>query len=211
MKMIQIIVFIFALISYTSNATSSAKDFCVANLLIPTTPSGFPCKPQSLVTANDFVFSGFVAGNTENRFRLGVTTASVQNLPGLNGLGISAARIDVGFNGTVPMHLHPDASEISIMVEGQMIVGFITPTSLFVKTINAGDVFVFPQGLLHFQVNSGSGTAVSFSAFTSSDPSMQVLDELLFGNSLQTATLQKTTLLDPQQIMKLKAVFGGSG
>ncbi|CAJ2663411.1 unnamed protein product [Trifolium pratense] len=211
MKMIQIILFIFALISHTLNATSSAKDFCVANLLLPTTPSGFPCKPPSLVTANDFSFTGLVAGNTENRFRLGVTTASVNNLPGLNGLGISAARIDVGFNGTVPMHLHPDASEISIMVEGQMIVGFITPTNLFVKTVNAGDVFVFPQGLLHFQVNSGSGTAVSFSAFTSPDPSMQVLDELLFANSLQTAILQKVTFLDFEQIKKLKAVFGGTG
>ncbi|GAU32959.1 hypothetical protein TSUD_358260 [Trifolium subterraneum] len=217
MKMIHIILYLLALLSFTSHATSSSfKDFCVANLLLPITPSGYPCKPQSLVTENDFVFSKLVPGVPIIPFNAGVTSASVTNLPGLNGLGISASRVDIGINGTVPMHIHPDATELLILVEGQVTAGFITPTKLIVKTLNPGDVMVFPKGLLHFQVNSGVGKAYAFSAYSSSNPTLHILDLLLFGNDLPTPTVEKTTLLDAEQINKLKAEarsggIGGSG
>ncbi|KAL5075530.1 hypothetical protein RYX36_014514, partial [Vicia faba] len=81
------------------------------------TPSGYPCKPETNVTVNDFVFSGFAPGSTTEPFNFGVTTAFVDSLPGLNGLGISAARGDIDTNGTVPMHTHPDATELLIVVK----------------------------------------------------------------------------------------------
>jgi quercetin dioxygenase-like cupin family protein len=199
--------------SYTSisNATSSVNDFCAADLSQPATPSGYPCKSEKLVTNNDFAFSGLVAGNMQNSFKVGLFSVNVSNLAGLNGLGISAARIDIGFNGSVPMHTHPGASEILIVFQGQITAGFITPTKLIVKTLNPGDVFVFPNGLLHFHLNTGVGTAIAYAAFTSTNPGIHLVDFLLFGNNLPTPTVSKTTLLDPEQIMKLKAVFGGSG
>jgi quercetin dioxygenase-like cupin family protein len=160
---------------------------------------------------DDFVFSEFVAGNKENPFNVGLTTASVNNLPGLNGLGISASRIDIGKNGSVPMHFHPDASELFIIVRGRITAGFITPTQVYFKTLTPGDVIVFPKGLLHFQVNSGHGKAIAFAALTSSNPSMDLIDDVLFGNNLSTFTIEKTTLLDSSQIVKLKDQFGGSG
>ncbi|PNX98306.1 germin-like protein [Trifolium pratense] len=147
----------------------------------------------------------------QNSFKVGLFSVNVTNLPGLNGLGISAARIDIGFNGSVPMHTHPGASEILIVFQGQITAGFITPTKLIVKTLNPGDVFVFPKGLLHFQLNTGVGTAIAYAAFTTTNPGIHLTDFLLFGNTLPTPTVSNTTLLDPQQIMKLKAVFGGSG
>ncbi|CAJ2663410.1 unnamed protein product [Trifolium pratense] len=212
MKMIHIILYFLALLSYTSHATTtSVNDFCVANLLLPNTPSGYPCKPQSLVTENDFVFSKLGPGVLIQPFNAGTTTVSVKNLPGLNGLGISAGRVDIGINGTIPMHTHPDATELLIVSQGQITAGFITPTKLIVKNLNPGDVFVFPQGLLHFQVNSGVGNAVAFVAYSNSYPNIHLLDILLFGNNLSTPTLEKTTLLDAAQIMKLKAQLGGSG
>jgi quercetin dioxygenase-like cupin family protein len=212
MKIIQIILFFFALISFTSNAIDS-DDFCVANLFLSSdTPSGYPCKSEKFVTANDFAYSSLAAaGSTENPFKVGLTSVNVSNLPGLNGLSLSAARIDIGINGSVPMHTHPDATELLIVVHGQFTVGFITPTKLLVKTLNPGDVWVFPKGLLHFQVNSGAGNAIAYAAFSSSNPSIHVTSALLFGNNLPTSTIQKTTLLDAAQIRKLKDVFGGSG
>jgi quercetin dioxygenase-like cupin family protein len=216
MKMIHIILYFLALLSYTTHATSSVKDFCVANLLLPNTPSGYPCKPESLVTENDFVFSKLEPGIPIKPFNAGTTTVSVKNLAGLNGLGISVGRVDIGINGTVPMHTHPDATEVLIVFEGQMTAGFITPTKLIVKNLNPGDVFVFPKGLLHFQVNSGAGKAAAYIAYSSSNPNLHILDLLLFDNNLPTPTLQKTTLLDSAQINELKAQaragqIGGSG
>jgi len=212
MKMIQTILFFFALISYTSNAIDS-DDFCVADLSFPDTPSGYPCKSENNVTADDFVFSGLnIAANTStNSFKVAFTPVKVDKIPGLNGLGISVARIDLGFNGSVPMHTHPGVGEFIIVIQGQMTAGFITPTKVFMKTLNPGDVWVFPTGLLHFILNTGPGNAVAYSAYTSSNFATHLTDFLLFGNSLPTPTVQKTTHLDPPQIIKLKANFGGSG
>jgi len=140
-----------------------------------------------------------------------LTTAFVTSLPYLNRLGISAARGDFGINGTVPMHFHPDATELLIIVEGQLSAGFITPTKVYLKTVKPGDVVVFPKGLLHFLVNTGVGNAIAFAFFSSSNPTTQILDYLLFGNDLSTSIIANTTLLDVSQIMKLKPQFGGSG
>ncbi|KAK2353276.1 auxin-binding protein ABP19a [Trifolium repens] len=205
-----IILYFFALLSsYTTSYASS--DFCVADLKLPNTPSGYPCKSETKVTVNDFVFSGLFPGNTEGPFNYAVKPAFVNDLPGLNGLGISVVRGDIGINGTAPMHIHPDATELLIMLKGQLIAGFITPTKLIVKTLNPGDVMVFPKGLMQFLVNSGVGKASVIAAYSSTNPSVQIVDVMFFGNTLSTAILEKTTGLDPAQIKKLKAVFGGSG
>ncbi|XP_058754471.1 germin-like protein 8-14 [Vicia villosa] len=211
MKMILIILYVVALLSYTSDANSYTNDFCVANLAYSKTPSGYPCKSETIVTENDFTFSGLVAQSLKSPFNVGYKAATVNYLPGLNGLGISASRVDFGINGTVPMHFHPDATELTIIVEGVVTAGFITPTNVYVKTLKAGDVFVIPKGLLHFKFNSGPGKALTFSGFSSDNPRVHILDRLLFGNNLETHTIEKTTLLDENQIKKLKAQFGGTG
>ncbi|KAL5062532.1 hypothetical protein RYX36_024269 [Vicia faba] len=210
MKIIHIILLFAALLSsYIPYITSVNNDFCVADLSLPNTPLGYPCKSEKDVTIDDFVFSGFVAGNASKIFNLGITFVNVDNLPGLNGLGISTVRADLGVNGSVPLHSHPDATELVIIVEGQVNIGFITPTKVFLKDAKPGDVIAVPKGQLHFLVNTGAKKAVAFAAFSSSNPSVQTLDLLLFGNDLSTHVLSQTTLLDVAQIQKLKAAFGG--
>ncbi|CAI8607791.1 unnamed protein product [Vicia faba] len=210
MKMIHVIlVFVALFSSYIPNATCINNDFCVADLSRPKTPLGYQCKSEKDVTVDDFIFSGFVAGNASKLFNLGITFVNVEKLPGLNGLGISTVRADLGVNGSVPLHSHPDATELVIIVEGQVNIGFITPTKIFLKDAKPGDVIVVPKGQLHFLVNTGPKKAVAFAAFSSSDPSVQTLDLLLFGNDLSTSVLSKTTLLDAAQIQKLKVAFGG--
>ena len=42
------------------------------------------------------------------------------------------------------------------------MAGFISSAnSVYYKTLNKGDVMVFPQGLLHFQINGGWRTATA--------------------------------------------------
>lgn len=203
------ILFLLALLSHsTSNA--SVLDFCVADLSSPQTLSGYPCK--SSVTIKDFVFSNFNEGNSTNFFKFSVTPAFVNQFPAVNGLGISAARLDLDIGGVLPMHSHHSATELMIVVQGRITAGFISSDNkVFVTTLSKGEVLVFPQGLLHFQFNAGKSKASAFLTFSNSNPGSQVVDLALFGNNLKSAFVEKTTLLDHAQVRKLKAIFGGSG
>ncbi|KAK2353266.1 germin protein precursor [Trifolium repens] len=210
--MIFILFLLTLLSSHSTSINASVVDFCVADLSSAVTPSGFPCK--SSVTINDFVFSNFNSGNTSNNplLRASVTAAAVRQFPAINGLGISAARLDLDVGGGIPMHLHRGASEILMMVQGRITVGFISSdNNVFVKTLSKGEIMIVPQGLLHFQFNAGKSKATAFLALSSSSPGAQLLDVALFGNNLSSAIVEKTTLLDPAQVKKLKAIFGGSG
>ncbi|KAK9923739.1 hypothetical protein M0R45_032140 [Rubus argutus] len=70
---------------------------------------------------------------------------------------------------------------------------------------------VFPQGLLHFQVNAAKIHAKAIVSFSSASPGLQILDFALFANNLTSSLVGKTTFLDPAQIKKLKGILGGTG
>ncbi|KAG6788853.1 hypothetical protein POTOM_004931 [Populus tomentosa] len=95
------------------SSSSHAADFCVAKLKGAGNPAGYACRMPSKVTVDDFVFTGLgVAGNTTNIISAAVTPAFVQQFPGVNGLGLSMARLDLAPAGVIPMHTHPGASEV---------------------------------------------------------------------------------------------------
>ncbi|KAJ7951510.1 auxin-binding protein ABP19a-like [Quillaja saponaria] len=141
-----------------------------------------------------------------------VSPAFVAQFPGVNGLGLSIARLDLAPAGVIPLHTHPGASEILLVVHGKITVGFISSAnSVYVKTLKRGEVFVFPQGLLHFQVNAAGYKATAFASFNSPNPGLQITDFALFANNLTSALVEKTTFLDHAQVKKLKAILGGTG
>lgn len=190
----------------------SVVDFCVADLSLPKTPAGYPCKSPANLTANDFVFSDLgVAGNTsENIFKVAVTGASDTTFPALNGLGLSMFRLDIGVGGVVPIHSHR-VSELIIVIEGTIIAGFIgSDNTAYYKTLNKGDIMIFPHTLLHFQVNIGEIPALAFVSLNSAEPGFQFTTSSLAANDLPTEVVQKITLLDTQQVKKLKRFFGGT-
>ncbi|XP_030944439.1 auxin-binding protein ABP19a-like [Quercus lobata] len=202
--------FIFCLFS---SSHAAVQDFCVADLTAPQGPAGYSCKDPSKVTVNDFVFSGLGnPGNTSNLFKAALTPAFAAQFPGVNGLGISFGRLDVAPGGVVPFHTHPGASEILFVAEGTILAGFVSSANtVYFKSLKMGDIMVFPQGLLHFEINTGGTVAIGFVSFSSSNPGLQILDYALFGNNLPTELVAATTFLDTAQIKKLKGVFGGTG
>ncbi|CAH2041839.1 unnamed protein product [Thlaspi arvense] len=174
------IFFFFSLLFSFSQA--SVVDFCVADFSLPDGPAGYSCKKPAKVTVDDFTYSGLgKVGNTSNIIKAAVTPAFAAQFGGVNGLGLSMARLDIAVDGVVPMHTHPGASEI-----------------LFV-------------GLLHFQINSGKTNALAIVSFSSSNPGLQILDFALFANDLPSELVEKTTFLDDAQVKKLKKVLGGTG
>ncbi|XP_057455074.1 auxin-binding protein ABP19a-like [Lotus japonicus] len=205
------IVFLFSLLLSTSHA--AVQDFCVADLKGSDGPAGYPCKTPATVTSDDFVFAGLSApGNITNIIGAAVTPAFVGQFPGVNGLGLSAARLDIGPGGVIPLHTHPGANELLIVTQGHITAGFISSAStVYIKTLKKGELMVFPQGLLHFQVAAGKTKAIGFAIFSSASPGLQILDFALFASNFSTPLITKTTFLDPALVKKLKGVLGGSG
>ncbi|XP_068655860.1 putative germin-like protein 2-1 [Aristolochia californica] len=156
-------------------------------LLFAVKVNGFVCKDPKLTAANDFLFPGLhrvrpptsAVGST-------VTLVNVNLLPGLNTQGISIARIDYAPYGQNPPHSHPLAAELLIVLEGSLFAGFVTSNPdnrLISKLLRKGDVFVFPVGLIHFQLNMGNTSAVAFAALTSQNPGVVTIANATFGST----------------------------
>ncbi|THG06808.1 auxin-binding protein ABP19a-like [Camellia sinensis] len=212
MEMYLPILFVVSLLFSYSHG--SMLDFCVADFSLPDGPVGYSCKKPAKVTVNDFVYSALgIAGDANNLIKAKVTPAFAAQFPGVNGLGLSIARLDLAVDGVMPIHTHPGGSEILFVMEGTICAGFISSSAniVYFKTLYKGDVMVFPQGLLHFQFNSGNIPALAIVSFSSPSPGLQITDFALFANNLPSALVEKVTFLDDAQVKKLKAVLGGTG
>ncbi|WRX25371.1 Cupin 1 - like 10 [Theobroma cacao] len=88
----------------------------------PIIVNGKFCKDPKLATVNDFFFSGLnIPKNTSNSVGSVVTPVNVDQIPGLNTLGISLVRIDYAPNGGLnPPHTHPRGTEILVVLEGTL-------------------------------------------------------------------------------------------
>ncbi|XP_027365206.1 germin-like protein subfamily 1 member 7 isoform X2 [Abrus precatorius] len=115
MKLVYFLVALLALASSLAFAydPSPLQDFCVA---INDTKNGVFvngkfCKDPKLAKAEDFFYPGLGPGNTSNPLGSKVTPVTVNELLGLNTLGISLARIDFAPKGLNPPHTHPRGTE----------------------------------------------------------------------------------------------------
>ncbi|XP_057983961.1 putative germin-like protein 2-1 [Malania oleifera] len=210
------IVFLAVALSLASASDPSPlQDFCVA--LNDTREAVFVngkfCKDPKLATADDFFFSGLnVPGNTSNRLGSNVTLVNVDKLAGLNTLGISIARLDFAPYGLNPPHTHPRATELLTVLEGTLYVGFVTSNPnnrLITKVLHKGDVFVFPEGLIHFQFNVGETNAVAIAGLSSQNPGVITIANAVFGSkpSISSDVLTKAFQVDKKVINYLQAQF----
>ncbi|CAN8265252.1 unnamed protein product [Cochlearia groenlandica] len=205
-----VVVVITMLVATVTIAQSDMlQDFCVADLSSAVKVNGYICKDATQVTPEDFYFQGIASIAATNTSTGSVVTgANVQKVPGLNTLGLSMSRIDYAPNGLNPPHVHPRASEIIFVLEGQLYVGFVTTSGkLVAKYLNKGEVFVFPRGLVHFQKNiAKSAPASVIAAFDSQFPGTQSLVSSLFG-ALPDNILVESFQIKPKQVKKIKARY----
>ncbi|XP_066310677.1 germin-like protein 1-4 [Miscanthus floridulus] len=198
------------------------QDICVADyksLKGPLRVNGFPCKPEANVTADDFFFGGLAAAAdvyTGNPTGSAVTAADVSAVPGLDTLGVSMARTDyASWGGVSPPHAHPRATEILFVAKGTLEVGFVITAAvgaggrLFSCTVNRGEVFIFPRGLLHFQRSVGAAPAVAISAFDGQMPGTQAAAALLLGAAppVPTDVLARAFQTDAGVMDSIKSKF----
>ncbi|RYR52717.1 hypothetical protein Ahy_A06g027605 [Arachis hypogaea] len=213
MKATYLLVAFLALASFASAFDPRPlQDFCVA---VPDDSSkdavfvnGKFCKNPELVVAEDF-FKHVDPGNADNKLGSKATPVTVNQMPGLNTLGISLAR------GLIPPHTHPRATEILTVIEGTLLVGFVTSNNqnntnrLFTKVLNKGDVFVFPLGLIHFQSNIGNGNALAIAALNSQNPGVITIANAVFGSTppISPEILAKAFQVDYKVINYLRKQF----
>ncbi|KAL5977249.1 hypothetical protein ACLOJK_021593, partial [Asimina triloba] len=175
--------------------------------------NGFICKDPNQVVADDFFFMGLnKPGYTANRVGSNVTQVTVNQLAGLNTLGISLVRIDYAPYGQNPPHTHPRATEILTVIEGTLFVGFVTSNPdnrLITKVLQPGDVFVFPIGLIHFQANIGKTNAVAIAGLSSQNPGVITIANAIFGSKppISDDILAKAFQVDKKVIDMLQAPF----
>ncbi|GAB2267598.1 Germin-like protein 8-2 [Dionaea muscipula] len=206
------------LLAYATDPTL-LQDFCVGvnDPNAAAFVNGLFCKNPENTTADDFFFSGLnIARSTNNKVGSNVTLLTATNFPGLNTLGISIARIDFAPLGLNPLHSHPRASEILTVLEGTLYAGFVTSNEangghqLFTKVLNEGDVFVVPQGLIHFQFNlANKASAVALVALSSQNPGVLTVANAVFGSTppISIDVLTKSFQADSNVIKNIQSQF----
>uniref|UniRef100_A0A3Q7ER33 Germin-like protein n=1 Tax=Solanum lycopersicum TaxID=4081 RepID=A0A3Q7ER33_SOLLC len=130
--------------------------------------------------------------------------------------GISLARIDFARRGLNPPHTHPRGTEVLVLLKGRLYVGFVLSNpgpnmknKLFTKILNPGDVFVFPEGLLHFQLNVGKSNAIAFAGLSSQNPGVITIANAVFGSDppINHNVLAKAFQVDKKVIDDLQQQF----
>ncbi|XP_059436670.1 germin-like protein subfamily 1 member 16 [Corylus avellana] len=172
-----------------------------------------PSPLQDICVAIDDHKSGLqIPKNTENQVGSNVTTMNVDQILGLNTIGISLVRINYAPYGQNAVHTHPRATEILVVVEGTLLVGFVTSNPknrLFTKIRKKGDVFVFPIDLIHVQFNAGETNVVAFAGSSSQNAGAITIVNAIFGSNppINANVLAKAFQLDMNFIEALQKKF----
>ncbi|KAL7202251.1 hypothetical protein ACSBR1_033846 [Camellia fascicularis] len=167
-----------------------------------------------------------LAANSTNPPNFKVTKATMAKFPALNGQSVSMAVLQFLAGGVNPPHIHPRSAELLFVVEDSMEVGFVdTANKLYTQTLQMGDMFVFPKGLVTIR---GSGTsfkiqeyfqtylstqynadaskqATTISAFGSANAGTMSAPMTLFATGIDDAILAKSFKTDTATIQKIKA------
>ncbi|XP_057814321.2 germin-like protein 1-1 [Cryptomeria japonica] len=202
------ILWLSIMVAINASDPDPLQDFCVADTAEANVKiNGFVCKDPKEVNASDFLFRGLSNPlSTNNNLGFNITAGNVVNFPGVNTLGISINRGEFAPGGLNPPHIHPRATEIIFLMEGTILVGFIsTDNLLFSQKLEKGDVFVIPRGLVHFQQNVGASYASTITAFNSQMPGVQVIASALFGAnpSIPQDVLTKAFNVNDEQLKEL--------
>ncbi|XP_059431209.1 germin-like protein 9-3 [Corylus avellana] len=169
--------------------------------------SDFIAPPNVLVDGNFFTFTGMrsvVTAGPPTTFK--VFKASLAEFPALNGQSVSIAVLEFPAISTNPPHIHPRSAELLFLVQGTLQVGFVDTTNkLFTQTLQTGDIFVFPKGLVHFQYNAvANASAMAVSAFGSANAGLISLPNTLFNTSIDDNVLALSFKTDVATIQHLK-------
>nr|XP_043613980.1 germin-like protein 9-3 [Erigeron canadensis] len=196
--------FIAALILATLHGSMAGDPDILSDFIVPSS--------NTTVDGNFFTYTGMRAlvGSLDSKdFK--VLKASMAEFPALNGQSVSYAILDFPPGSVNPPHTHPRASELLLLLDGYLEVGFVDTTNkLFTQTLQTGDIFVFPKGLIHFQYNGDPyNVALAASAFGSASAGTVSVPNSVFNTRIDDEMLAKSFKTDVVTIQKIKAGLSG--
>ncbi|KAK7822220.1 germin-like protein 9-3 [Quercus suber] len=161
-----------------------------------------------LLIANFFTFTGMrilIQAPLPTAFK--VTKASIAEFPALNGQSVSYAILQYPAGSVNPPYTHPRSAELLFLLNGSLQVGFVDTTNkLFTQTLQAGDMFVFPKGLVYYQYNTdANNSAIAISAFGSANAGTVSVPNSVFTTGIDDGNLAKSFNTDIGTIQKIKA------
>ncbi|KAF5192946.1 Germin-like protein 9-3 [Thalictrum thalictroides] len=160
------------------------------------------------VDANFFTFTGMrvlVGADPPPAFK--VLKASLAELPSLNGQSVSYAVLQFPAGAVNPPHTHPRSAELLFLLQGSLEVGFVDTTNkLYTQTLQEGDMFVFPKGLVHYQYNADAkDSAMAVSSFGSANAGTVSVPNTVFTTGIDETILAMSFKTDVATIQAIKA------
>lgn len=213
--LLQLFFSLFSFLGFAKSDPKSLYDYCVADTKSQSNffLNGVPCINLDNTLASHFATSALSRRSDMNQFNFNITLTNINNLPGLNTLGLTMARVDIAANGLVPPHSHPRASEVTILLEGSLLVGFVdTSNRLYTQRLCSGDCFVFPKGLIHFLYNTDLvNPALAVSGLSSQNPGAQISSLATFRSNplIPNDVLQKGFKVNGQDVTRIRRNLGG--
>ncbi|CAK7331971.1 unnamed protein product [Dovyalis caffra] len=122
------------------------------------------------------------------------TKVSAAEFPALFGQSVSYGVLQFPGGTTNPPHTHPRSAELLFLVDGSL------------QTLQGGDMFIFPKGLVHFQYNADAqNPALAISAFGSASAGTVSIPTTLFATGIDDNILAKAFMTAVATIQALKA------
>lgn len=161
---------------------------------------------NSTVDASFFTYSGLSNFYNEDPKNFTVLKASMTQFPALNGQSVSYAVLQFPPAGVNPPHTHPRAAELLLVILGTLEVGFVdTANVLYNQTLQEGDMFVFPKGLVHFQYNRNHNeSAIALSAFGSANAGLLSVPKSVFTTGIDENVLAMSFKTDVPTVQKIE-------
>ncbi|XP_061344628.1 germin-like protein 9-3 [Gastrolobium bilobum] len=153
------------------------------------------------IDGNFFTYTGFrvLVGQNTPPPEFKILTASMIEFPALIGQSVSYTVLQFPPSSVNPPHAHlrptphthPRSAELLLVVQGSLQVGFVDTTNkLFTQNLQAGDLFIFPKGLVHFNHNADTKIpALAISASGSANAGRISLPNTLFNTTIDDTVL----------------------
>ncbi|KAM3282740.1 putative germin-like protein 9-2 [Capsicum chacoense] len=161
---------------------------------------------QISVDANYFTYTAMRGIFQKSVEKCTTTKATKAEFPVLNGQGVSLAVLQFPPVSVNPPHYHSRATGLFLLLEGVLEVGFVdTKDVLYTQRLKAGDIFLFPKGLQHYQYNyDHNKKAVGVAALGSASPGTVSLPSSIFNSGISELVLGKSFKTDVKTIKRIK-------
>lgn len=199
------LIHLLAIISVIALATSKgalARDPDItSDFILPENHTG------TTVDASFFTYTGFRGILDQAPKEFTATKASMDEFPALKGQGVSYAMLQFPPNTIFSPHTRVDSSGLMFVLTGSLEVGLIDSKDvLYRKKLYAGDMFVFPKGLIHYQYNADPLLpATAIAAFGSASARTVSVPSSIFGSGIPDDVLEKSFKTDIRTIRKIRA------